>query len=231
MYKRILLKLSGEALAARDGMGLDEDTVDKVVSQLVKLRNLGTEIAVVVGGGNFWRGRQGKNMDKSTADYMGMLATTMNALALCDAIESKGVPARVQTAININVIAEPFILRKALKHLEKKRIVIFACGTGNPYFTTDTGAALRAAQIKADALIMAKNIDGVYDCDPRKNKDAVKLDRLSYMEVMNRNLEVMDLTSITMCMENHIPIVAFGLDEENSIVRAGTGEKIGTLID
>ena len=141
------------------------------------------------------------------------------------------MPARVQTAININVIAEPFILRKALKHLELKRIVIFACGTGNPYFTTDTGAALRAAQIKADALIMAKNVDGVYDCDPRKNKNAVKLDKLSYMEVMNRSLEVMDLTSITMCMENHIPIVAFGLDDENAIVRAGSGEKIGTLID
>lgn len=231
MYKRILLKISGEALAGKDGMGLDESTVDRVVNQLVKLRELGTEIAIVVGGGNFWRGRQGKNMDKSTADYMGMLATTLNALALCDAIESKGVPARVQTAININVIAEPFILRKALKHLELKRIVIFACGTGNPYFTTDTGAALRAAQIKADALIMAKNVDGVYDCDPRKNKNAVKLDKLSYMEVMNRSLEVMDLTSITMCMENHIPIVAFGLDDENAIVRAGSGEKIGTLID
>ncbi len=231
MYKRILLKLSGEALAGKDGYGLDESTVDKVVTQLVKLREKGTEIAVVVGGGNFWRGRQGKNMDKSTADYMGMLATTLNALALCDAIESKGVPARVQTAININVIAEPFILRKALKHLEKKRIVIFACGTGNPYFTTDTGAALRAAQIKADALIMAKNIDGVYDCDPRKNSNAVKLDRLSYMEVMNRHLEVMDLTSITMCMENNIPIVAFGLNEDDAIVRAGMGEKIGTIIN
>lgn len=231
MYKRILLKLSGEALAGKDGYGLDESTVDRVVNQLVKLREKGTEIAIVVGGGNFWRGRQGKNMDKSTADYMGMLATTLNALALCDAIESKGVPARVQTAININVIAEPFILRKALKHLEKKRIVIFACGTGNPYFTTDTGAALRAAQIKADALIMAKNIDGVYDCDPRKNSNAVKLDKLTYMEVMNRHLEVMDLTSITMCMENNIPIVAFGLGEEDSIVRAGTGEKIGTVIN
>ncbi len=231
MYKRILLKLSGEALAGKDGNGLDESTVDKVVTQLVKLRELGTEIAIVVGGGNFWRGRQGKNMDKSTADYMGMLATTLNALALCDAIESKGVPARVQTAININVIAEPFILRKALKHLEKKRIVIFACGTGNPYFTTDTGAALRAAQIKAEALLMAKNIDGVYDCDPRKNSAAVKLDKLTYMDVMNRNLAVMDLTSITMCMENHIPIIAFGLDSEDSIVRAGSGEKIGTLIN
>lgn len=231
MFKRVLLKLSGEALAGKDGNGLDESTVDKVVTQLVKLRELGTEIAIVVGGGNFWRGRQGKNMDKSTADYMGMLATTLNALALCDAIESKGVPARVQTAININVIAEPFILRKALKHLELGRIVIFACGTGNPYFTTDTGAALRAAQIKADALIMAKNVDGVYDCDPRKNSNAVKLDRLTYMDVMNRNLAVMDLTSITMCMENHIPIIAFGLDEEDSILRAGSGEKIGTLIN
>lgn len=231
MYKRILLKLSGEALSGKDGYGLDEGTVDKVVNQLVKLRELGTEIAIVVGGGNFWRGRQAKNLNKSTADYMGMLATTLNALALCDAIESKGVPARVQTAIDINVIAEPFILRKALKHLELKRIVIFACGTGNPYFTTDTGAALRAAQIKADALIMAKNIDGVYDCDPRKNNNAVKFDKLSYMEVMNRHLAVMDLTSITMCMENNIPIIAFGLDEEDSIVRAGSGEKIGTIIN
>lgn len=231
MYKRILLKISGEALAGKDGNGLNEEMIEKVVNQLVKLRDVGTEIAIVVGGGNFWRGRQGKNMDKSTADYMGMLATTLNALALCDAIESKGIPARVQTAININVVAEPFILRKAIKHLDLKRIVIFACGTGNPYFTTDTGAALRAAQIKADALIMAKNIDGVYDSDPRKNPDAKKFDHLTYMDVMNKGLAVMDLTSITMCMENNIPIIAFGLDEEDSIVRAGMGEKIGTLIN
>lgn len=231
MYKRILLKISGEALAGKDGNGINEEMIEKVVNQLVKLREMGTEIAIVVGGGNFWRGRQGKNMDKSTADYMGMLATTLNALALCDAIESKGVPARVQTAFDIKVVAEPFILRKAQKHLDLKRIVIFACGTGNPYFTTDTGAALRAAQIKAEALIMAKNIDGVYDSDPRKNPDAKKFDRLTYMDVMNKGLSVMDLTSITMCMENHIPIVAFGLDEKDSIIRAGMGEKIGTLIN
>lgn len=231
MYKRILLKLSGEALAGASGNGIDEETVEKVVDQIVELNHRGVEIAIVVGGGNFWRGRQGKNMDKSTADYMGMLATTLNALALCDAIESKGVSARVQTAININVVAEPFILRKALKHLEKGRFVIFACGTGNPYFTTDTGAALRAAQIKADALLMAKNIDGVYDSDPRKNPDATKLEHIAYMDVMNQKLSVMDFTSITMCMENNLPIVAFGLDEENSIVRAAMGEKIGTVID
>lgn len=231
MYKRILLKLSGEALAGESGNGIDEATVERVVDQIVELNRMGVEIAIVVGGGNFWRGRQGKNMDKSTADYMGMLATTLNALALCDAIESKGVAARVQTAININVVAEPFILRKALKHLEKGRVVIFACGTGNPYFTTDTGAALRAAQIKADALLMAKNIDGVYDSDPRKNPDANKLEHIAYMDVMNQKLSVMDFTSITMCMENNLPIVAFGLDEENSIVRAAMGEKIGTVID
>ena len=230
-YQRVLLKLSGEALAGDKRFGLDYDVIRPICQAIKTCVEMGAQIAIVVGGGNFWRGRQGKNMDKSTADYMGMLATTLNALALCDAIESKGVSARVQTAININVVAEPFILRKALKHLEKGRVVIFACGTGNPYFTTDTGAALRAAQIKADALLMAKNIDGVYDSDPRKNPDATKLEHIAYMDVMNQKLSVMDFTSITMCMENNLPIVAFGLDEENSIVRAAMGEKIGTVID
>ena len=230
MYKRVLLKLSGEALGGKNGVGIDPDTVDGVVRQLVELSKKGVEIAIVVGGGNFWRGRQGVAMDKVTADHMGMLATVMNALALQDAIEKKGVPTRVQTAIAIPSVAEPFILRKALRHFECGRIVIFACGTGNPYFTTDSGAALRAAEIKADVLLMAKNVDGVYDSDPKTNKNAVKLKELSYMEVINKNIAVMDFTSVTMCMENKVPIIAFGLSEENSIRRAASGEKIGTII-
>lgn len=230
MYKKVLLKLSGEALAGVSGTGIDPATVDKVVTQLVQLNKSGVQIAVVVGGGNFWRGRQGVAMDKVTADHMGMLATIMNALALQDAIEKKGVPTRVQTAISIPSVAEPFILRKALRHFECGRIVIFACGTGNPYFTTDSGAALRAAEIKADVMLMAKNVDGVYDCDPKKNANAKKYSELSYMDVINKNIAVMDFTSVTMCMENNIPIVAFGLSEENSIIRAVSGEKIGTVI-
>ncbi|MCM1367462.1 MAG: UMP kinase [Roseburia sp.] len=230
MFKRVLLKLSGEALAGASGTGIDPVTVDKVVSQIVELSKSGVEIAIVVGGGNFWRGRQGVAMDKVTADHMGMLATIMNALALQDAIEKKGVQTRVQTALSIPAVAEPFILRKALRHFENKRVVIFACGTGNPYFTTDSGAALRAAEIKADVLLMAKNVDGVYDCDPKLNKNAKKFDELTYMDVINKGIVVMDFTSVTMCMENKIPIVAFGLSEENSIIRAVSGEKIGTII-
>ncbi|MDE5593245.1 MAG: UMP kinase [Clostridiales bacterium] len=230
MYKRVLLKLSGEALAGASGTGIDPATVDKVVNQLVQLNKSGVQVAIVVGGGNFWRGRQGVAMDKVTADHMGMLATIMNALALQDAIEKKGVPTRVQTAISIPSVAEPFILRKALRHFECGRIVIFACGTGNPYFTTDSGAALRAAEIKADVMLMAKNVDGVYDCDPKKNPNAKKYGELSYMDVINKNIAVMDFTSVTMCMENDIPIIAFGLSEENSIIRAVSGEKIGTVI-
>ena len=230
MYKRVLLKLSGEALAGEAGSGIDPATVDRVVVQLVELAKKGVQIAIVVGGGNFWRGRQGVAMDKVTADHMGMLATIMNALALQDAIEKKGVPTRVQTALSIPDVAEPFILRKALRHFECGRIVIFACGTGNPYFTPDSGAALRAAEIKADVLLMAKNVDGVYDSDPKTHPDAKKLNELTYMEVLNKNIAVMDFTSVTMCMENNIPIVAFGLSDENSIIRAVSGEKIGTII-
>lgn len=230
MYKRVLLKLSGEALGGDSGTGIDPETVDKVVTQLVRLAKSGMEIAIVVGGGNFWRGRQGVAMNKVTADHMGMLATIMNALALQDAIEKKGVDTRVQTALSIPSVAEPFILRKALRHFENGRIVIFACGTGNPYFTTDSGAALRAAEIKADVLLMAKNVDGVYDRDPKTHKDAKKLDEISYMDVINKNIAVMDFTSITMCMENKVPIIAFGLAEKDSIIRAASGEKIGTLI-
>ena len=230
MYKRVLLKLSGEALAGEQKSGIDPAMVKHVVDQLVHLHKAGLEIAIVVGGGNFWRGRQGTDMDRVTADHMGMLATIMNALALQDAIEKQGVSTRVQTALSIPSVAEPFILRKALRHFECGRIVIFACGTGNPYFSTDSGAALRAAEIKADVLLMAKNVDGVYTDDPKKNPAAVKLERISYMEVINRGINVMDMTSVTMCMENDIPIVAFGLNEPGGLIKAATGEKIGTVI-
>ncbi len=230
VYKRVLLKISGEALAGESGSGIDSATVEHIVKQVVELHNEGVEIGIVVGGGNFWRGRQGTNMDRVTADHMGMIATIMNALALQDAIEKKDVPVRVQTALSIPSVAEPFILRKALRHFECGRIVIFACGTGNPYFSTDSGAALRAIEIKADVLLMAKNVDGVYDSDPKTNPSAEKIEAISYMEVMNRNLNVMDFTSITLCMENRIPIVAFGLGSENGLIKAAHGEKIGTII-
>lgn len=230
MYKRVLLKLSGEALGGESGVGVDSKAVEQVVEQIVQLHSQGVEIAIVVGGGNFWRGRQGASIDRVTADYMGMLATIMNSLALQDFIEKKGISVRVQTALSIPSVAEPYTYRKALRHLEKGRIVIFACGTGNPYCTTDLGAAQRASEIKADILLMAKNVDGVYDDDPKTNPNAKKIDEISYMEVMNRNLKVMDLTALTRCMENNIPIVAFGLNSENGLIKAANGEKIGTLI-
>lgn len=230
MFKRVLLKISGEALAGDQAVGINPLMVEHIVSQLVELHSRGLDIGIVVGGGNFWRGRQGENMDKVTADHMGMLATIMNALALQDAIEKKGIPTRVQTALSIPSVAEPFILRKALRHFECKRIVIFACGTGNPYFTTDSGAALRAAEINADALLMAKNIDGVYDSDPKKNPNAKKIESISYMEIINRGLQLMDITSITMCMENNIPIIAFALNSKDGLIKAAMGEKIGTII-
>ena len=230
MYKRVLLKISGEALAGEAGVGIDSATVEHIVSQVVALHNDGIEIGIVVGGGNFWRGRQGTNMDRVTADHMGMIATIMNALALQDAIEQKGVPVRVQTALSIPSVAEPFILRKALRHFECGRVVIFACGTGNPYFSTDSGAALRATEIKADVLLMAKNVDGVYDSDPKTNPNAKKIDEISYMEIVNHNLNVMDFTALTLCMENKMPIVAFGLNEKDGLIKAAHGEKIGTTI-
>lgn len=229
-YKRVLLKISGEALAGNQSRGLDFNVIGSVCDVVRKCVALGVQVGIVVGGGNFWRGRQGTDMDRVTADHMGMLATIMNALALQDAIEKQGVSTRVQTALSIPSVAEPFILRKALRHFECGRIVIFACGTGNPYFSTDSGAALRAAEIKADVLLMAKNVDGVYTDDPKKNPAAVKLERISYMEVINRGINVMDMTSVTMCMENDIPIVAFGLNEPGGLIKAATGEKIGTVI-
>ena len=230
MYNRILLKISGEALAGDQKHGINPEMVDHIVEQIVKLHNKGVQIGIVVGAGNFWRGRQGTNMERVTADQMGMLATVMNSLALQDAIEKRGVPVRVQTALSMPQVAEIFVLRKATRHLEKGRIVVFACGTGNPYFSTDSGAALRASEIGADALLMAKNIDGVYTADPRIDSTATKIDEISYMEVINKQLSVMDTASIVLCKENNIPIIAFGLDTEDGLIKAAMGEKIGTII-
>lgn len=229
-YKRAVIKLSGEALAGEKGFGIDETVVAYVVDQIKKVYELGVQIGIVIGGGNFWRGKQALKMERSSADHMGMLATVMNSIAMQDALEAAGVPCRVQTALTITRIAEPYILRKALRHFEKGRVVIFACGTGNPFFSTDTGAALRAAEINADVLLLAKNVDGVYDSDPKKNPDAKKYDELSYMQVVQDGLQAMDATAITLCMENKIPIIAFALKQKDSMVDAIEGKKIGTLI-
>ena len=227
-YGRVVIKLSGEALAGEAGFGLDEKVISQVVDQICAVKEMGVEIGIIIGGGNFWRGREGK--ERTTADHMGMLATVINSLALQDALERRGLETRVQTALTITRVAEPYILRKALSHLEKGRIVIFACGTGNPYFSTDTGAALRAAEINADILLLAKNVDGIYDSDPKRNPAAKKIDEITHMEFINRNLKAMDATAVTICMENDIPVLAFGLFEENAIRRAVAGERIGTLI-
>lgn len=228
-FKRVLLKISGEALSGDKHFGFDGAVVDKVVSQLVALNKMGVEVGIVVGGGNFWRGRQGNNIERTTADYMGMLATAMNALALQDAIEKCGVPTRVQTAIDITKVAEPYARRKAIRHLEKGRIVIFACGTGCPFFSTDTAAALRAAEIEADIILLAKNVDGIYDSDPKLNPNAKKISEMTYMEFISHELKAMDTTAVTICMENKTPILAFGLDD-GSIIKAINGENIGTWI-
>ena len=230
VYKRVLIKLSGEALAGEQGNGINEKVLSDITDQIIAVKDLGVEIGIVVGGGNFWRGRQGKEMDSTTADHMGMLATVINALAIQDALERKGVQTRVQTAIDIIKVAEPYISRKALSHLNKGRIVIFACGTGNPHFTTDTAAALRATDIKAEVLLLAKNVDGIYDADPKTNPNAKKLEEVTYKEYIEKELHAMDTTAITLCKENDIKVLAFGLFEENSLMRAVCGEKIGTLI-
>ncbi len=230
-YKRVVIKISGEALARDNGTGIDPEKIDFVCKQIVDVKELGVDVGIVIGGGNFWRGLQAdKKMNRSTADHMGMLATVMNALALQDRLEQLDVPVRVQTALTITKVAEPYILRKAIRHFEKGRIVIFACGTGNPYFSTDTGAALRACEIGADALLLAKNVDGVYDSDPKINKNAKKFDRINYMQVISMGLKAMDTTAITMCMDNDLPVVAFSLMEENSMKRAVCGENVGTVI-
>jgi uridylate kinase len=229
-YRRVMLKISGEALAGDKKTGLDQDTLGSISDRIAEAYKMGVEVAIVVGGGNFWRGRTGKGMDRTTADHMGMLATVINALALQDALESKGIPTRVQTAIEMRQIAEPYIRRRAVRHLEKKRIVIFACGTGNPYFSTDTTAALRAAEIDAEVILLAKKVDGVYDSDPVLNPDARKFDRLSYIEVLSKGLGVMDSTATSLCMDNNIPIIVFGLDKPENIIRVLMGENIGTTV-
>ena len=230
-YKRILIKLSGEALAGESGNGLDENVISEVVEQIASIHNMGVEIGLVIGGGNFWRGRQGKKMDRTTADHMGMLATVMNSLAMMDALEQRGIPTRVQTALIMTSVAEPYVLRKTLRHFEKGRVVIIACGTGHPYCSTDTAAALRACEIQADVLLMAKNVDGIYDSDPKKNPKAKKYSHINYLDIIKNGIQAMDTTAATMCMENNIPALAFGLEEKNSIVRAVCGEISGTVID
>ncbi len=229
-YKRVMLKVSGEALAGEGGFGLSPEMLDRTSRYIVQLCQAGAEVGIVVGGGNFWRGRQGGEMDRTTADHIGMLGTAMNALALQDALERQGAQVRVQTAIEMRTVAEPYIRRRAMRHMEKGRIVIFACGTGNPFFSTDTAAALRAAEIEADAILLAKNVDGVYDADPRKVPTAKKLDRLSYMDVLNRGLTVMDTTAITLCMDNNLPILVFGLEPPENILKVAQGETIGTIV-
>jgi uridylate kinase len=229
-YKRVIIKLSGEALAGESGFGIDNAKMNNVCAQIGPIIASGIQVGIIVGGGNFWRGRQGDNMDRTTADHMGMLATVINAIALQDALEKHQIQTRVQTALTITRVAEPYILRRAIRHFEKGRVVIFACGTGNPYFSTDTGAALRAAEVKADVLLLAKNIDGVYDSDPRKNPNAKKYEDISFMDVIKNGLRVLDTTATSMCMENSIPVIVFALNEPNSIIKAVSGEKIGTLI-
>jgi uridylate kinase len=232
-YKRVILKLSGEALAGQLGYGIDAEVMTSIAYQVKEVVDLNVEVAVVVGGGNIWRGIAGsaKGIDRATADYMGMLATVMNALALQDALETIGVPTRVQSSITMQQVAEPYIRRRAMRHLEKGRVVIFAAGTGNPYFSTDTTAALRAAEIEADVILMAKNkVDGVYSADPFKDSTAVKYETLTYMEVLSNNLGVMDSTASSLCMDNNIPLVVFSITEKGNIKRVVLGEKIGTTV-
>ena len=231
MYKKVLLKLSGEALAGDKKTGIDENTVNRICDAIKKIHDKGVQIAIVVGGGNFWRGKYGKEMEKVTSDYMGMLATTMNGLALQDAIEQRGMCARVQTAIEMRQIAEPFIQRRAMRHLEKDRIVIFASGTGCPFFSTDTTAALRAAEINADVILVAKTIDGVYSADPKENANAIKYDHITYQEILEKNLKVMDSTAISLCKDNNIPLIVFAMSDPDNIVRAVDEENIGTKVD
>ncbi|HZX45742.1 MAG TPA: UMP kinase [Clostridia bacterium] len=229
-FGRIILKISGEALAGPKGFGINFETINRIADQIKEVVELGVEVAVVVGGGNIWRGRTGEGMDRTTADHMGMLATVINALALQDALENRDVATRVQTAIEMRQIAEPYIRRRAVRHLEKKRVVIFAAGTGNPFFSTDTTAALRAAEIDAEVILLAKTVDGVYDCDPASNPNAQKFDRLDYLDVLRLGLKVMDSTATSLCMDNGIPIIVFGLGSSDNIKKVVLGEKIGTSI-
>lgn len=229
-YKRILLKISGEVLAGGKGMGIDYDTVLNICSAVKECVDMGVEVGLVVGGGNFWRGRSSGDMDRTRADHIGMLATVMNSLALADALEHLKVPVRVQTAIAMQQIAEPYIRNRAVRHLEKGRVVIFGCGTGNPFFTTDTAAALRALEIDADIMFKATNVDGVYDKDPNKFEDAKKYDTLSFDEILSHDLRVMDGTAASLCRDNSIPILVFNLDDPQNIVKAIKGENVGTVV-
>ena len=229
-YKRVLLKLSGEVLAGDQKTGINAEVVGKICDSIKEVVNLGVQVAIVVGGGNFWRGRNGHQMERTTADYMGMLATAMNGLALQDALEARGMYTRVQTSIEMREIAEPFIQRKAMKHLEKGRVVIFACGTGHPYFTTDTAAVLRATEIGADIILLGKSIDAVYSADPKLDPNAERYDEISYLDVLNQDLKVMDSTATAMCRDNNIPLLVFGISDPENIVRAVKGEKIGTIV-
>lgn len=231
-YRRIVLKLSGEALAGDQGFGIAQNMLDTVAKQIGEAKKLGVDIALVVGGGNIWRGIAGSSqgIDRATSDYMGMLATVMNALALQDALEQHHIDTRVLSAIEMRQVAEPYIRRRAIRHMEKGRVVIFAAGTGNPYFSTDTTAALRAAEIEADVILMAKQVDGVYDCDPLKNSHAQKFDKLTYLDVLSKGLGVMDSTATSLCMDNDIPLIVFNLKQNGNIIKALQGEPIGTYV-
>ncbi len=228
-YGRIIIKISGEALCSQEARPLDFGIIHSVADQIIEVAQAGVQVGIIVGGGNIWRGR-GKEMDRTQADHMGMLATVINALAMQDILEQKGVQTRVQTAIEMRQIAEPYIRRRATRHLEKNRIVIFACGTGNPFFSTDTAAALRAAEMEADLLMLAKNVDAVYTGDPKTDPDAIKIEEITYLDVISRGLAVMDNTALTLCMDNAIPIIVFGLHEKDGIKKVISGEKMGTLI-
>lgn len=231
-FKRILLKLSGESLAGENGFGIDPVQAEAIAERVKQVHTMGVEIAIVIGAGNLWRGRQGleRGMDRTTADYMGMLATVMNALALMDALERAGVYCRVQSAVEMRAVAEPYIRRRAIRHLEKGRVVIFGAGTGNPFFSTDTAAALRAVEVGADVLIKATKVDGIYDSDPAKNTRAQKFEHLRYIELLNRRLEVMDSTAISLCMDNNLPILVLNLWDPTALERALRGERVGTLV-
>ena len=229
-YKRVLLKVSGEALAGSQGFGIDESTVNDICEYIKKIVDMGVKVSIVVGGGNIWRGRSSENMDRTRADHMGMLATAINSLALCSALEAIGVETRVETAIEMRQVAEPYIRGKAMRHLDKGRVVIFGCGTGNPFMSTDTAAALRAVEMDVDVILLAKKVDAVYDSDPNINPNAVRYDKLSFIDVLNSRLQVMDSTAASLCMDNNIPIHVFGLDDPINIVKAVTGEKIGTIV-
>lgn len=230
-FKRVLLKLSGEALAGEKGFGIDFNICKRIAKEIKELRDNGLEVGIVVGGGNIWRGRAGRGMDRTTADHMGMLATCINSLALQDSLEECDVITRVLSALEIKQIAEPYIRRKAVRHLEKGRVVIFSSGTGNPFFSTDTAAALRAAEIEAEVILLAKKVDGIYDKDPTKNNDAKKYDKLNYIDILNKNLQVMDSTATSLCMDNNIPIIVFNLDVEGNILKAVKGAEIGTFVN